>query len=352
MKRWMTTGIMFSAMALAFLLVGCEGDQGPAGPPGTATCMNCHTNEYDAELAISLLPVRTEYEHSLHATGETSVRNDASCARCHTNEGFQHYVNTGEEKAVPFSTEIGCFTCHAPHVNETFEVRVTEAVTITGMGTYDKGTSNTCATCHQARPASPAIPESGTLQITNRRWGPHHSCQSNILAGIGAYQFGDTPYRNDAAHNSITNGCVHCHMAEPPEDYAGGHSFAVLVEGADAINPNGCTDGCHSDWSPEEAFTHVRDTQEDFHERLHELGLDMLALGWMNPDATNGFVNPGTYTPDQLGAMWNWMLLDEDFSGSVHNVIYAGDVLEATQAFVTGQMALRGLASAHAGDQK
>jgi hypothetical protein len=265
-------------------------------------------------------------------------------------------VNTGELKAVPFSTEIGCFTCHAPHVNETFEVRVTAPVTVTGMGVYDKGTSNTCATCHQARQASPAIPESGTLTLTaqQRRWGPHYSCQSNILAGIGAYDFGGDPYSNDAAHNAITKGCVHCHMAEPPDDYAGGHSFAVLVEGADQINPNGCTvdGGCHSEWTPSIAFQKVRDEQGDFGERMDQLAAAMESLGWIDPEAENGYVNPGTYTRDQLGAMWNWMLLKNDQSGSVHNVYFAGDVIDATQAFVNSEMSLRGLVSAHAGDQK
>lgn len=342
MKTWSTAGMLLAAAVLMFVLIGCEGDQGPAGPPGTASCLNCHTDQFDAELATFLKPIQQEFSFSQHFLGDTYERNTNPCSRCHTNEGFQHYVNTGEVEAVPTATRIHCWTCHAPHTNETFEVRVTAPVTFDVGGVYDKGPSNTCVTCHQAREASPAIADNVTLASNQRRWGPHHSTQGNILAGLGAYEF-NGPYSTNAAHNGIANGCVGCHMAEPMSPELGGHSFWVANEDGKDVNINGCD--CHTTWTvPDTAYARVEETKEEFLDKLQSLGEDMKTLGWMDPNAGNGYVNPGTYSADQLGAMWNWQMLKEDLSGSVHNVVFANAVLEATQAFVTGEMAARSLA--------
>ncbi|GAB4320383.1 MAG: hypothetical protein Kow0074_10660 [Candidatus Zixiibacteriota bacterium] len=340
MKKLVTGWALLAAILLVAGLAGCEGDQGPAGPPGTASCMGCHTDQFDSELATFLKPYQTQFSFSKHGTGDTYERNSASCARCHTSEGFQHFVNTGEAIEVPGSSQIHCFTCHAPHTTENFSVRVTSAVALDVGGTYDKGTSNVCATCHQARVPSPAIAGGGEA---SGRWGPHHGPQSNLLTGQGFYSFDGSDYPNDAGHNSISTGCVNCHMAEPMGPLVGGHSFWLHEEGDEAINVNGC--GCHGTWDEESAHERVHDVQTEFEEKLEMLVQDMAALGWVNPESASGFVIRQTFTEQQLGAIWNYLMLKEDLSGSVHNPITANAVLEATQAFVDAQSGSSSLAS-------
>src|SRR5512141_3019500 len=156
MKRWIKTGMLIGAVLLAAVLVGCKGDTGPAGPAGTATCMNCHT---DSEaMADYIRPFQLQYEASVHATGTTYLRSESPCSGCHTTEGYQKYVANpaAAPDAVDNSTHIGCFACHAPHTNQSFAMRLTTATPIkVGAGTYDKGTSNTCAMCHQLRVPNP-----------------------------------------------------------------------------------------------------------------------------------------------------------------------------------------------------
>ena len=121
-------------------VVGCKGDDGAVGPPGTANCTeSCHTDSYDMQNYIR--SAQAEYAASQHAIAESVVRRDDGCARCHTTEGFQHFVTTGEEVAVDESSPIGCFACHAPHSNENFAVRVTDPVTWIVGGTWDNGSS-------------------------------------------------------------------------------------------------------------------------------------------------------------------------------------------------------------------
>jgi hypothetical protein len=321
---------------------GCEGDEGPAGPAGaegpsgTAECFNCHTDDFSA--ANYLLTYIAEYGVSQHANGDTWVRKGSSCSRCHTTEGFQHLVATGEQIEVAESSPIGCFACHAPHSEFDFGLRVQGAMEfIVGDATYDKGSSNTCATCHQGRAPSPDFAD-GT-ELTNKRFGPHHGPQSNILNGAGAYEF-EGAYSTAAAHNlAISDGCVGCHMAEiPGSGNAGGHSFSVTFEyhGAEEVNSSGCSMvGCHPTWEDDdEAATEaVEEAKAGFQLELDALRQDLITLGWLDED---------DYVPvpqvmefaDDMGAIWNFQMLREDRSGGIHNIVFANAVLEATQAYV------------------
>ncbi len=333
MKRWSGTVVLMAAAACLALLAGCEGDQGPAGPPGATNCTEaCHTDSYDVQNYIRVK--QAEYEASQHRNAETFVRRGSSCSRCHTSEGFMHFVATGEQIEVEASSPIGCFTCHAPHSNENFALRVSGAVELMAGGTYDKQESNLCATCHQARPASPAIADVATA-ITSSRWGTHHGPQSNLLSGNSAWDFG-SPYPTDAAHNSIAKGCVNCHMAETASNgLAGGHTFGMEFEyhGSVEVNSKGCT--CHG-WDDEAATEEVEEHKEHFGAELEELGNALVALGWMRSlTSVNGSGIPAN--ADARGAVFNYQMLREDLSMGIHNPKYAEAILEATAAFVDAQ---------------
>jgi hypothetical protein len=299
--------------------------------------MNCHTDDF--EMANYLRPKQDQFALSRHNLSDTYVRRgtDASpvCSRCHTTEGFQHYVATGEAAPLEESSHISCFACHAPHSNDNFSLRVTESVVMNHGTTYNKGLSNTCAICHQSRLTDPPI--DSPTPITSSRWGPHYGPQANVLSGQGAYVFAGTAYETDAAHNiGNTNGCVTCHMAELPANVvAGGHSFAINYEGSGGVvvNSKGCT--CHG-WATDAVATTETDSyQAEFEERLDELGDSLFARGWLKADreyATNGATAP--VTADQRGAVFNFLILHHDKSMGVHNKKYAESIVAGTLAWL------------------
>jgi len=337
MKRWLRA---FAPLAIGGLLLGlasCEGDEGPAGPPGTSTCMNCHTDDFT--MANYLRPIQDQFAISGHNLSDTYVRRgtDAGpeCSRCHTTEGFQHYVATGDEAPLEESSHISCFACHAPHSNDNFSLRMTESVEMTIGDDYNKGLSNTCVVCHQARALTPAL--DSPSPITSSRWGPHYATQGNILSGTGAHVFPGTTYETDAAHNiGITNGCVTCHMAPLPANVvAGGHSFAINYEGSGGVvvNSKGCT--CHGWTTDAVATTETNSYQAEFEESLDELGDMLVTRGWLAASreyATNGATAPAT--ADSRGAVLNFLLLHHDKSLGVHNKKYAESVVAGTKAWM------------------
>lgn len=335
------SGGIAAVALLAVILSACEGDRGPAGPPGTTECMNCHSDDFG--MANFLLPFQAEFAASLHANGETFVRRSSSCSRCHTNEGFQNYLLTGEGGELVQSSPIGCFTCHSPHANGDFALRKSGPTDLLVGAVYDKGASNLCAECHQSREASPPIADGTTLTSRNSRWGPHHGPQSNILSGQGAYEFSGA-YSTGPSHASIADGCIACHMGPPPESaLAGGHSFNIFYEyhGAEEINGQACI-GCHDAWTDDDelATTDTEAFQDAFQTDLDALQAAMgpNGLGWLTSEdpaeATGGIVAAGTYDADELGAIFNFRLLAEDRSQGVHNTVYAREVLDATLAYV------------------
>jgi hypothetical protein len=291
-----------------------------------------------------LLPIQAEFEESQHNMGDTYVRRDAPCSRCHTNEGFQHWIDTDEEIDIVTSSKIQCFTCHAPHTNGDFSVRAVGPVefevedVFTSMGLYDKGYSNACASCHQGRPANPPIADNAN--VTSTRWGPHHATQANLLTGNSAWVFPGAVYGTGPSHNIIENGCVHCHMAESGDD-TGGHTFRVadgnVFEDGGTVNVKGCID-CHDAWADDDDATDaVLTAQTAFKAEMDAVQTELFNRGWINSaDPTQiPQITRGVYAnANDLGAIWNFLYLAEDKSLSVHNTVYANDVLNATKAYL------------------
>src|SRR5215470_1007679 len=157
-------------------------------------------------------------------------------ARSHTNEGFIEFVKKGavDPKAViKYPSEIGCFTCHAPHDTGDFSLRKTSAVTLANGAVYDRGKSNLCVNCHHALflPKDEVKPRSIPFDF----WGAHHGPQADMLLGAGAYEFPGKTY-SKSAHAMLPEAtCVTCHMTLPQQRYAlmptvGGHSFRIGAE--------------------------------------------------------------------------------------------------------------------------
>ncbi len=305
---------------------GEQGPQGPAGADGNGTCNQCHNDE------VKVLTKKEQTLYSVHLTGGNYERSSASCARCHTHQGFVELVATGDvAEDIVDPAPINCRTCHMIHMTYTDEdwaLATTDAVElIYGGATVDlQGNSNLCANCHQMRNVSPA-PElgGGDVTITSSRWGGHHGPQANNLWGAGLYKIAGTEsYPDPGTHPHKNVGCVGCHMAPVPYGgrTAGGHTFNMSYEyhGNLEYNVGACT-ACHSALEDQGDFDY-NGVQTEVEELLVQLGQILIDKGWLN--AESGLWNasssaPIVVTADEAGAMLNWITCEEDRSLGVHN---------------------------------
>ncbi len=309
------------------LMTGCEGPQGPPGPAGpegpqgddgtpgvagTAVCLECHNLE--VKDAIS-----TEYETSQHAAGDAVgyAGNRVDCASCHSNEGFMFFTKSGKrvlaEGTVVNGTRISCMTCHDFHETLDFEnegpdyaMRKNNPVTllIDESTELDLGdNSNLCANCHQPRRPAPDM-GSATFAVTSIHYGPHHGPQATLLEGIGGYEIeGSNSYPTDASTHRSELSCTECHMNEASHTWA--PDLDVCLE-------------CHesaTDFNVGNFQTDIEGLQEDLRDELVTAGLLEEEDGEYHPVV-------GEFPTDQVGALYNYLLIFDDRSGGVHNPDY------------------------------
>jgi hypothetical protein len=358
LHRRLGSGVLVITLAWLGLLAGCtgkdgktgptgptgsQGPQGDPGPPGTTVCMQCHTDDFS--MTNYLLPIETEFADSKHGSGETFTERRAVCSGCHTTEGYQYRIANSMFPTQNFdnTSHIGCFACHAPHTNQNFDQRKTDATTfLYGGQMYDKGTSNTCAMCHQARVPSP-LPASVDSSITSSRWGPHHGPQADYLAGTGAAPITGATYTSSHPHSTqIDDGCVHCHMAAGVDgQIVGDHSFEVsYLSGTSLrINSQACVE-CHTTWTSDTlAGNGVAAQAQAFGAAMDSIRTALIDKGWWNGDTD--LVNASTSSPlsglsaDDRAALYNYQFLDPDRpSGGAHNPAYEQSVLRATVTYL------------------
>lgn len=320
------------ALAAVLYLAGCEGERGPAGQDAATVCVNCHNDDTEIWAIVA------EWSNSVHATGGNYERNTPPCSRCHTSEGFVAYLETGDPGTPYYPSAIGCFTCHRPHTNYNFDLRIDTPVTLDYGGTFDDGKANLCANCHQVRVPSPLPPQSGTVDITSSRWGPHHGPQSNILSGQGAYVFPGESYRNQHPHYTANlEGCPTCHMAQPFGSQAGGHTWNMtyVYHGSEEDNTAGCMTTEFSCHASVDDF-HYHGIQDSVDVLVAVLDTLLMDAGIINP--ANGLINaPITLTADQAGATFNYYMFEEDRSRGIHNPVYYMDALNASITAMGGR---------------
>jgi hypothetical protein len=369
-KIFIPLSLLTALLLLASLTGGCEGPQGPPGkdadppdpPPfleGFAegiVCGDCHNPDQDTTYYV--WAKKYQWELSKHFFGGDFERNTASCAGCHTTEGFIE-VAFGK----PVTTHIdasppGCFACHSPHARGNFSLRIVEPVmlneTVAGSGpaVFDYGKGNLCAQCHKPRTLSP-LPDptktaaADTITITNNRWYPHYGVQSQMLVGTGGFRFQGFSYSGNSNHTDNTvikqEGCIACHMADATagSGIAGGHTMNINfsnTSGQPAYLLTGCTtSGCHTsagftiDYIGSSAFltggvgTHT--AVESLMDSLHTLLLDR---GWIT---ASGSINASSSNPlkiapaAQAGALFNYFFIEHDLSKGSHNTRYALELL-------------------------
>lgn len=347
------------AFAFAFV-TGCEGPEGPVGPagpvgpegpqgpkgddgtPGVAgnvTCLECHS-------ADNPQAVLEQFHQSAHSAGAIAVDyagGRASCAKCHSHEGFLEFVRTGTVAVdIQNPSAWECKTCH--NIHTTFEgsdyaLRLADPVKLADNTTIvDLDNSNLCANCHQSRSFGPMTDMSGTVvkingedytlqegeyYISNTRFGPHHGPQTNVLVGIGFSEIpGSFNYPADGTgpHMNEANGlCVGCHMFEYG-NAQGGHTFKPSLEAC-----NTCHTEQDNDFNHKNVRVEVEELLEDLRVLLEEQGVKQ--VGQTYPVV-------GVHTLEQAQAYFNWVGLDEDRSLGAHNPGYVKALLKNSIAAI------------------
>jgi hypothetical protein len=348
-ERWVAT----SGLLLIFLFAvsPISDAQTSILPKG---CTDCH----GSETKYPLRGARSQYLTSGHRTiGNASYSNSDDCQGCHTHEGFIERVKTGRvdvKKFVRYPSEIGCFTCHAPHDTGDFSLRKTSAVTLANGAKFDRGNGNLCANCHQARrtPKDEVKPRN----IPTESWGAHHGPQADMLSGTNAYEYPGKKYTS-SAHAALPQAtCVSCHMTLPSGRYSlapsiGGHSFNVEgeVHEQPKLNNAGCLNsGCHremnqakgtrffdrkapADYDGNGKIETVQQEVQGLYERLiNDKGGGLLqALKPPLYDAKGKFIenNKTQYPVEIVGALYNYKFVQEDRSKGIHNTAYAVQLL-------------------------
>lgn len=317
-------------------------------------CVDCH----GSEPKYPVRGVRSQYLTSGHRTlGNASYANSDDCQGCHTNEGFIERVKTGKvdiKKFVRNPSEIGCFTCHAPHDTGNFSLRKTSAVTLANATTFDRGKSNLCANCHMAR-RTPKD-EVKARNIPTESWGAHHGPQADMLSGTNAYEYPGKKY-SKSAHSLLPQAeCITCHMTLPNGRYSltpaiGGHSFKLEgeVHEQPTMNTAGClSSGCHSemkqvrgtpyfdrrapaDYDGNGKVETIQQEVQGLYERLiNNKGTGLLQTR-KEPiyDTKGNFIedNKNQYPVEVVGALYNYKFVKEDGSKGIHNTAYAVQLL-------------------------
>jgi hypothetical protein len=314
--------------------IGPQGPQGPAGPSGAEQCGVCHNNTTD------LVAKQVQWASSRHATGLNFERSTKDCAPCHTSQGFIEVVETGAlTTAADVQNPVGqnCRTCHTIHTKydaSDWALRKTDATKLQLTGTTaDFKRGNVCAQCHQARTATlpdPATQE--TFEVTNVRWGPHHSTAANILAKSGAIEMaGSVEYKDTKHLQFVSKGCVSCHMANAYGAQAGGHSMWMSYDyhGSEVDNVAACT-GCHDGLKK---FDDKNQIITNTTAKLTELRNLLASKNILDTTASYGvyssdILKKGTYPSKLAAAAWNYLLVASDGSRGVHNPGYIKAILQ------------------------
>jgi hypothetical protein len=276
------------------------------------TCTECHN---DTAIITSK---KAAWQISLHGSGlafiEEGERN--SCAGCHSGSAFSAMIAAGQnfsqvESGDAEPTHQDCRTCHQIHTSFTgadwaLETDAPVAFVTSGL-TFDGGSGNLCANCHQARRyiASFVSKTDATKYAATIRFNTHLSVQGDILMGSGGFGVEGKP---GGHYTMVENTCVGCHMGENDV-----HTFEPQLESCVA---------CHADAESID----VNGAQTVVKERMAELETALKAAGLLDE---NGTPVPQDIDEKQATALWNYEVILEDASMGIHNPNYITAMLDA-----------------------
>lgn len=350
--------------------VQCENCHGPgSNHPNTdfssvepdfdaAICGVCHTDAHH--------PTYDEWEESAHGnSSDLSGATRTSCAKCHNGYYAAEYLDDpagfSNPASVDHTEEIVCAACHDPHGNDNLANLRNAANTGDQVIPNDPlvpsaGAGRLCIACHNGRRDWEDVDEQ--ISTGSSHFGPHHSVQGDMLAGVNAYEGVDSSFTfATSRHILVEDGCVHCHThghsvdspTEEDPNYTG-HSFEPTVEACYECH------GTLSDFSDVMAKKDfdgdgsVEGVQDEVHGLLAVLrevltdatadGTTRAALEAATDEDFAGVVglpeydSTGTITEAQRKAAYNHAFVEYDGSMGVHNTTYAVQLLQQSIEFI------------------
>jgi predicted CXXCH cytochrome family protein len=279
-----------------------------------------------------------QWDYSKHAIMD--IREDRKgCANCHDGLGFIQWVKGGKVALPNDMTEqsqIGCATCHDPHdATNPNQLRTVTATLKNGVE-FIGGKGALCVNCHQGRRVAEDY-VSGYLNNLSSHFGPHYGVQSDLLVGTNVWTWGENI--PSSPHLSATeNACVDCHMYTSAEHegipLSGGHTFSMTdPEGVDHVE---ACENCHGNFGEDfgekkfyingNADLDGNGVAEGLQHEIHGL-MDILAT-YLPPYGTTEINTiDSTWTIDEAGAYYNYLVIEDDRSGGIHNPQFAVSLL-------------------------
>jgi hypothetical protein len=331
---------------------------------GNGACGNCHATDAIAQRVASNVGTVTDGGVTNLAKGELGYRNPSTGALTEAT-----YAGTSKVASV------SCVTCHSvseatdphrtgqPYTAGSFPLRVPTGTTdqatiekspdktaVTGTPAGTLGTGNACVWCHRSRKDVTNYIGADTT-LTSPNWGPHEGPQADVFSAQGGYHFTGMTYGTSTHQKKLS--CVDCHMntAAPVED--GGptwadHSFYARIS------------ACASCHAGEKTFdvlggqTQVKAALIELRKVLNDAGYltrgttapypalqpSELADAHFELDKTRpgGGADGGTahLTPDQAGALYNYLVVARGSALGVHNPRYTKQLIFDSYVAIKG----------------
>ncbi|MCA9726717.1 MAG: ammonia-forming cytochrome c nitrite reductase subunit c552 [Candidatus Eisenbacteria bacterium] len=312
-----------------------------------AVCGGCHTDEHH--------PTYDEWQESAHSGFVESPAGRASCAKCHNGYYSAEFLNDPEGFQSPSEdpTEmlaVTCAVCHDPHGNDNpsnlRDASVTDRVLPNAVLVEKAGAGRLCMSCHNGRRTETDV--DGMIENGSGHFGPHHSIQGDMLAGVNAYEKINEAFEfTSSKHILVQDACVTCHThaheGDIPNGIANftGHTFEPTVEA--------CA-GCHGqltsfrdviakqDFDGNGQIEGVQDEIDGLLANLEQTIIDASVADSSRAALEANFegtMGSAAYTTkDQRKAAYNWAYVSFDHSHGVHNANYAVQLLQQSILFL------------------
>jgi hypothetical protein len=336
------------------------GDDEVATWTGPGPCGNCHAQDA-IELRVANA-IATQgggvVTNAMH--GELNYRNPMTGALAES-------TYTGASKVA----QVGCVTCHSvteatdphrtglPYTPGSFPLRVPSGATdeariekspdttaVTGTAA-SVGTSNTCIWCHRSRKDVTNYIGADTL-LTSVNWGPHDGPQGDVYSGAGGYHYAGKSYGTSTHQQKL--GCVDCHMPGVAENNkSANHSFYPQVSSCLPCHPgvtNFDVNGGRSQtqlavFELQKALNDAGFLTRSTAAPYLPLSDKELADGFFPLDKTRpgGAPDGGNLhlTPDQAGALYDYLIVARDASLGAHNPKYTRQLIYDAYFAITGK---------------
>lgn len=338
--------------AMKLANIQCESCHGPGSQHFGNKADNRITISLDSEMCARchdsgdhhFRPAQLKYSgHSAPPSYPTGPGR-ASCARCHTTEGFIEYVS-GEEVTEHDYSAFSCAMCHDPH--DTYgddgrhQLRTVSATLGNGFEVTEGGNGKLCMNCHQSRRDADTYTEE-----PQSHYGPHYMTQADMFNATNAVTFG---YNLPSSPHikAVPNSCAGCHMAESHPDegipYVGDHTFSMVdvISGEEHVEV--CNE-CHGDVGEsfddkkyfDENFVADHDgdgVEEGIHDEVEGL---MEELANLLPAAEgHDAYDPHddvdeTWSKVELKAAFNYQMVYYDRSHGIHNPAFTVALLKVS----------------------